>query len=114
MKWSDTAWAWFSIFLENPLVQVGRHLLALRHATSLRRAILIAICPSGGHRRAWSSTLAGPRPVGHCFQADGRRARFLVDEGSAGDALLDLLARHPKAPARPVSPYGVKGWLLEG
>jgi hypothetical protein len=42
MKWSDTAWAWFSIFLENPLVQVGRHLLALRHATSLRRGILIA------------------------------------------------------------------------
>ena len=23
MKWSDTAWAWFSIFLENPLTGIG-------------------------------------------------------------------------------------------
>jgi hypothetical protein len=40
--------------------------------------------------------------------------KFLVNEGSRGDELLDLLARHPKTPARPARPYGVNGWLLEG
>jgi hypothetical protein len=55
-----------------------------------------------------------PWPVGHCFQADGRQARFLVNVGSRGDALLDLLARHPKTPARPARPYGTRGWLVEG
>jgi hypothetical protein len=54
-----------------------------------------------------------PRRVGMCFEADGRRARFLVDRNKHGDALLDLLARYPKTPARPVRPYGPKGWLLE-
>ena len=39
--------------------------------------------------------LAAPRPVGHCYQADGRQARFLVDKGSDGDALLDLWPRAP-------------------
>jgi hypothetical protein len=58
--------------------------------------------------------LTRPRPVGFCFQADGRRARFLVNEGQWGDALLDLLARNPKAPARVARPYGVRGWLVEG
>jgi hypothetical protein len=58
--------------------------------------------------------MAGPQSVGHCFEADGRRARFLVNEGPPGDALLDLLARQPKAQARPARPYGVRGWLVEG
>jgi hypothetical protein len=58
--------------------------------------------------------LAGPQPVGYCFQADGRRARFLIDEGPGGDALLDALARYPEAPARPARPYGPRGWLVEG
>ena len=58
--------------------------------------------------------LATPQPVGHCYQADGRQARFLVDEGPQGDALLDLLASRPRTPARPARPYGVKGWLVEG
>lgn len=58
--------------------------------------------------------LATPQPVGHCYQADGRQARFLVDKGSDGDALLDLLARHPKTPARLARPYGPSGWLVEG
>jgi hypothetical protein len=58
--------------------------------------------------------MAGPQSVGHCFAADGRKAKFLVDQGARGDALLDLLARHPKTPARPARPYGVKGWLVEG
>ena len=55
-----------------------------------------------------------PQPVGFCFAADGRRAKFLVNEGQWGDALLDLLARNPKAPARVARPYGVRGWLVEG
>ena len=57
--------------------------------------------------------LWGPQPVGFCFQADGRQARFLVNEGQWGDALLDLLARNPMAPVRPAKPYGVTGWLVE-
>jgi hypothetical protein len=43
-----------------------------------------------------------------------RRAKFLVDAGNDGDALLDRLARNPKAQARPARPYGLKGWLVEG
>jgi hypothetical protein len=54
-----------------------------------------------------------PQRIGFCFEANGRRAKFLVEEGSRGDRLLDLLARHPKTPARPARPYGVKGWLVE-
>lgn len=62
----------------------------------------------------YQSMMDRPQRIGFCFEADGRRARFLVDEGSRGDQLLDLLARHHKTPARPVRPYGVKGWLVEG
>jgi hypothetical protein len=58
--------------------------------------------------------MAGPQSVGFCFQADGRQARFLVNKGQWGDELLDLLARHPKAQARPAKPYGPRGWLVEG
>lgn len=58
--------------------------------------------------------MKGPRPVGICIQADGRRARFLIDEGPMGDGLLDLLARHPKAPVRPARPWGPKGYQVEG
>ena len=58
--------------------------------------------------------LTGPLPVGICIQADGRKARFLVDKGSRGDGLLDLLARHPKAPARPARPWGLMGYQVEG
>jgi hypothetical protein len=58
--------------------------------------------------------LAAAQPVGHCYQANGRQARFLVDKGPDGDAMLDLLASRPKTPARPAKPYGVKGWLVEG
>ena len=62
----------------------------------------------------YQSMMDRPQRIGFCFEADGRRAKFLIDEGSRGDQLLDLLARHPKTPARPVRPYGVKGWLVEG
>lgn len=62
---------------------------------------------------SFAEFMAGPQRIGHCFQADGRRAKFLVAEGQRGDQLLDLLARHPKTPARPVRPYGIKGWLVE-
>jgi hypothetical protein len=55
-----------------------------------------------------------PRRVGICFQAADRSARFLVDAGKDGDALLDLLASRPLTPARPARPYGVRGWLVEG
>jgi hypothetical protein len=55
-----------------------------------------------------------PQRIGLCIWAAERRAKFLIDEGERGDRLLDLLARHPKTPARPARPYGVKGWLLEG
>jgi hypothetical protein len=58
--------------------------------------------------------MMGPQPVGHCFQADGRRAKFLIDPGEDGDALLGLLARHPEAPARLARPYGIRGYLVEG
>jgi hypothetical protein len=58
--------------------------------------------------------LVGPQSVGYCFQADGRRARFLIDETPEGDALLDTLARYPEAPSRPARPYGPRGWLVEG
>ena len=58
--------------------------------------------------------MRGPEEVAHCFAADGRTARFLVDESPRGEALLDLLARNPKAQARPARPWGVKGWLVEG
>jgi len=58
--------------------------------------------------------LGRPQPIGHCYQADGRRARFLIDKGPGGDALLDLLARYPEAPARLAQPYGPKGYLVEG
>jgi hypothetical protein len=58
--------------------------------------------------------LGRPQPVGFCFRASGRRARFLVDKGKGGDALLDLLTRYPETPARPARPYGVRGWLVEG
>ena len=56
----------------------------------------------------------GPASVGFCFQADGRRARFLIDEGALGDSLLELLSKYPEAPARLAKPYGSRGWLVEG
>jgi hypothetical protein len=55
----------------------------------------------------------GPQRVGFCFQASDRSARFLVDKGSEGDALLDFLARHPEAPVRLARPYGPTGVLVE-
>ena len=55
-----------------------------------------------------------PQRIGFCFWAAERRAKFLIDEGQRGDALLDLLARHPKTPARLARPYGPRGWLVEG
>ena len=54
-----------------------------------------------------------PGSVGHCFQADGRRARFLVDKSFAGEKLLDLLAKYPHAPSRLAKPYGMNGWVVE-
>ena len=62
----------------------------------------------------YQSMMDRPQRIGFCFEADGRRAKFLIDEGSRGDRLLDLLAGNPKTPVRPVRPYGTKGWLLEG
>jgi hypothetical protein len=55
-----------------------------------------------------------PRRVGICFQAADRSARFLVDAGKDGDALLALLASRPRTPARLARPYGTRGWLVEG
>ena len=65
-------------------------------------------------RSGRAAYLWGPQPVGFCFQADGRQARFLVNEGQWGDALLDLLASRPRTPARPARAYGIKGWLVQG
>lgn len=56
-----------------------------------------------------------PRPSelsAYCYKQDGRVATFIVDHGWIEDQLLAKLARYPHAPARPVSPYGVDGWLL--
>jgi len=55
-----------------------------------------------------------PQRIGLCFAADGRRAKFLIGEGDRADRLLDLVARHPKTPARKARPYGTKAWLVEG
>ncbi|MCR6679377.1 hypothetical protein NVV43_28380, partial [Escherichia marmotae] len=38
----------------------------------------------------YQSVMDRPQRIGFCFQADGRRAKFLVNEGSQGDQLLDL------------------------
>ena len=58
--------------------------------------------------------LEGPKSVGLCIAADGRRAKFLINSGRLGDDLLDKLAKHPATPSRPARPYGVRGWLVEG
>jgi hypothetical protein len=58
--------------------------------------------------------LTPPFSIGLCFEAGDRRAKFLVNEGPSGDALLDALASRPRTPVRPVKPYGVNGWLVEG
>ena len=53
-----------------------------------------------------------PRSVGICFQADGRAAKFLIDQNPLGDQLLDLLGKYPEAPARLAMSYGLNGWLV--
>jgi hypothetical protein len=66
------------------------------------------------HRQAGlREYMAGPQPVGLCFQASARAARFLVNEGPLGDALLDLPASRPRTPVRLAQPYGPRGWLVE-
>jgi hypothetical protein len=65
-------------------------------------------------RLGQAAYMLGPQPVAHCFQADGRTARFIVNEGQWGDALLDLLASRLRTAARPARPYGTRGWLVEG
>jgi hypothetical protein len=35
-----------------------------------------------------------------------------VDNSPGGDLMLDLLARHPRTPARSASLYGIRGWLV--
>lgn len=50
-----------------------------------------------------------PTPVGDCFKADGRRARFLIKPSAAGDRLLEQVT---KRPARLARPYGCNGWVL--
>ena len=57
--------------------------------------------------------MRGPQPVGLCFAADGRTAKFLVDKSYAGERLLDLLTKHPNAPSRLARPYGLTGWVVE-
>jgi hypothetical protein len=73
--------------------------------------------PPGGTRPRLLVEVYGlPRPrelKAHCYKVDGRVATFLVDSGPAEDQLLTALARYPHAPSRPVSPYGVDGWLLK-
>ena len=61
-----------------------------------------------------SEYLRGPESFGYCFHAEGRRAKFLIEDGKRGDALLDMLARHPEAPARPAQPWGIKGYVVRG
>ena len=48
-----------------------------------------------------------------CFSARDRTAKFLVDKGTAGDRLLDMLGKYPEAPARLVTSYGVDGWVVK-
>ena len=50
----------------------------------------------------------GPQPIGFCFQADGRTAKFIVDRGPIGDAFLDRLAK-----TRLAKPWGTNGWVVE-
>lgn len=64
-------------------------------------------------QKSWADYLAGPQKVGFCFHADGRRARFPIDEGPKGDALLDKLAKNPERPVRPARPWGINGWSAE-
>ena len=54
-----------------------------------------------------------PLSVGLCFQADDRRAKFLIDRTPEGNELIQLLSSRPQNPARPVRPYGPKGWVLD-
>jgi len=58
--------------------------------------------------------MAGPQPVGLCFAADGRSAKFILDQSFEGKQLLDLLSNYPEAPARLARPYGLTGWVVEG
>lgn len=52
----------------------------------------------------YQSRMGRPQRIGFCFEANGRRARFLVNQGPRGDLLLDRLTRYPETPARPARP----------
>ena len=54
-----------------------------------------------------------PHPVGLCFKADGRIARFLVEQSPYGDEVLAMLGKYPEAPTRLARPYGLNGWVVE-
>ena len=57
--------------------------------------------------------MRGPQPVGFCFAADGRTAKFILDQSSESEKLLDLLSKYPNAPSRLARPYGLTGWVVE-
>lgn len=52
-------------------------------------------------------------PVGFCFNAEDRRARFRVDDTPLGNKFLDHLARVPDRPVRLARPWGPTGWLVQ-
>ena len=58
--------------------------------------------------------MEGPKSVGLCFAADGRRAKFILDKSFAAEKLLNLLTKYPNAPSRLAKPYGPTGWVVEG
>ena len=60
-----------------------------------------------------SEYMRGPQPVGFCFAADRRTAKFILDKSSEGEKLLDLLSKYPNAPSRLARPYGLTGWVVE-
>jgi hypothetical protein len=56
--------------------------------------------------------MAGPRSVGRCYEAHGRRSRFLIDETPTGDRLIATLAAR-RVPVTGVKPFGPRGWVAE-
>lgn len=71
--------------------------------------------PTGGQRPKLllDYGAASPQEIrAFCFQMKDRTARFLIDKGYAGDRFLEMLDKYPIAKARPVSSYGLDGWLV--
>ena len=69
--------------------------------------------PSGRPRLLVEEYGSTPSETGaFCFQMKDRVAKFILPAGAGGDRILNLLDRYPVAKARPVSSYGLDGWVL--